>query len=348
MSVTIVSPPKLPAQPPAPDATGGGDSVASEDFANLLQGRLAADTADTPAVLLAAERLAALTAEAPATGSSSGDDVDEAALTSDASSLLATLALITPPVNSENPPAASSAEQRSDAALSALTASSAQAKAAPAAEQPESLKAAAAPIDTAASDEKAAKFAVAPIALDDHASTKEVSSEPLNELGATPHNIHADAPKHARSDTALSVPTPVRDQEWASDFGQKVVWLASSDKQSAQLTLNPAQMGPIEISLDIENGNASVSFASANAEVRDAIESALPRLREMFASAGIELGQTNVGAESSRQQAENGQQRPGSSRPTADNAILASDTAAALPTRGFLAQRGNGLVDLFA
>jgi flagellar hook-length control protein FliK len=114
------------------------------------------------------------------------------------------------------------------------------------------------------------------------------------------------------------------------------------------LTLNPPQIGPIEVSLSVEGGHASVSFASANAEVRDAIETALPRLREMLASAGIELGQTNVGAESFRQQQQASWASSAASRSTDDSAILAADSAVALPSRAFATQRGNGLVDLFA
>ena len=101
-------------------------------------------------------------------------------------------------------------------------------------------------------------------------------------------------------EAALPVSTHVRDQNWSSDFGQKIVWLAANDKQTAQLTLNPPHMGPIEVSISVDKGSANASFVSANADVRQAIESALPRLREMLASSGIELGQTNVGSESFR------------------------------------------------
>jgi flagellar hook-length control protein FliK len=107
-------------------------------------------------------------------------------------------------------------------------------------------------------------------------------------------------------------------------------------------------MGPIEISLNLDKGNASASFVSANAEVRDAIETALPRLREMFASAGIELGQANVSAESFRQQSGNGDGQRSSSRWVADNAILGADSAGLLSARTFSVKHGNGLVDIFA
>ena len=147
---------------------------------------------------------------------------------------------------------------------------------------------------------------------------------------------------------ALKVETPVHDRTWAADFSQKIIWLATNDKQTAQLTLNPPQMGPIEISLNLNKDGASAFFVSQNADVREAIETALPRLREMFADAGIQLGQANVGAESFRQQAGNEEARQGTPRWMADNAILGGDPARGLSGQSIIAQGGKGLVNIFA
>ena len=207
--------------------------------------------------------------------------------------------------------------------------------------------------ETPASDDKPAKFAVPVLAesVKESLSPKAVSPEaqpnnvvPVSNSASTHHSAATHGSNHS-----LSVPTPLRDQNWASDFGQKIMWLAGNDKQSAQLTLNPPQMGPIDISLNIEKGNATASFVSANADVREAIETAMPRLREMFASAGIALGQTNVSAESFKQQAGNGNENSGQPAPWArDNAILGTEATGSILSRAAYTQRGNGMVDLFA
>jgi len=165
------------------------------------------------------------------------------------------------------------------------------------------------------------------------------------------HAPTQQATSGVRNDAPLRVDTPLHDrQAWASDFGQKIVWMAGNERQSAQLTLNPPQMGPIEISLNVNRDTATALFVSANPEVRETIESALPRLREMLATAGITLGDANVSAESSRQQQTGSEQQAGAGarRWQGDNAILGGDSGetAGLPAGGI--QRGNGLVDLFA
>ena len=203
-----------------------------------------------------------------------------------------------------------------------------------------------------AADDKPAKFAVPALfeQSKEASITKSLSSDPLpNNLSALTNNVPAHSNRTMpSSEASLSVSTPVRDQNWGADFGQKIVWLANNDKQAAQLTLNPPQMGPIDISLNIDKGNATATFVSANADVREAIETAMPRLREMFAHAGIELGQTNVSAESFKQHAGNENWGRSASPWMNDNAILVADSAGPLPAKAFFAQQGNGMVDIFA
>jgi flagellar hook-length control protein FliK len=180
---------------------------------------------------------------------------------------------------------------------------------------------------------------------------------PVNDLAAGDFslaNMQNSAPLTANilstnsHHSLFKVETPLHDPAWASDFGQKVVWMASNHTQVAQITINPPDMGPIEISLTFNKDSASALFVSPHAEVRETIEAALPRLKEMLADVGIQLGQSNVGSESFRQQAGNQQARQDSPRWRADNAILDADLPGMPPRQADIAQRGNGRVDTFA
>jgi len=134
---------------------------------------------------------------------------------------------------------------------------------------------------------------------------------------------------------------------WNEEFGQKIVWLVQRQEGRAELVLTPPQMGRIEISLQVSNDQASALFTSANPAVREAIEAALPRLREVLAEAGIQLGQAQVGAEgqSSQQAHENSDNRPDSATASRDDAQPAHAAAVEVLARGWV-QRG--LVDTFA
>lgn len=343
MTVTLVSSPPASAQTAAVDANSARDVPADGGiFAALLVGQLMIPT--TPESLPATDTTESSRA-------SEDSPVDPAAV-------LAALTLPTEPGRDAN--ARGDRNATVDPALTALDAAGqSRSNASPA---QSSVPAAAR--DTASaenrmplagtSEDKPAKIAATPaFSLPDAmlSATKDRVTDEKAPSQATPQALQAlnQAPLTAESrEASLAVKTPFRDQGWDADFGQKIMWLAKNDKHSAQLSLNPAQMGPIEISITVDKGSATASFASANADVREAIETALPRLREMFANAGIQLGQTNVGAESFQRQASSDGAGFGSTRWSADNAILAGDPVGSGSGRTLALQQGNGMVDIFA
>lgn len=172
--------------------------------------------------------------------------------------------------------------------------------------------------------------------------------EPTSPL---PHATgHEKAPTVHPERVKLDVATPVQAPNWSSDVGQRVVWMAKNNVQEAQLSVNPPHLGPIEISLSLKDDSASARFFSPHAEVREILEQALPRLREMLAGAGVQLGQSDVGSQSQQafQQFSGRQggnsagspafadQHPSLQSPNADNPAVAMRVL-----------KGNGLVDTF-
>ncbi len=145
--------------------------------------------------------------------------------------------------------------------------------------------------------------------------------------------------------TQATISTPLNQPQWADDFSQKVTWMATQRTQSAELHLNPAQLGPLEVSLKLNGDQATLQFTSAHAAVRDAIEQSIPRLRDMLADSGISLGNTTVSDQAPREQ----QQREQSGRTTgnvnADNS-LESDTVLMQSTTRL--SRHDGVLDAFA
>ncbi len=131
---------------------------------------------------------------------------------------------------------------------------------------------------------------------------------------------------------------------WNQALGEKIVWMAGAAQQSATLTLNPPNMGPLQVVINLSNDQATASFFSAQPEVRQAIEAAFPRLREMMNEAGIELGQATVSSETPQQNERDARQAQGIARllPGGDDALGAMQTGQ-LPIRP-----SRGLVDTFA
>lgn len=193
------------------------------------------------------------------------------------------------------------------------------------------------PFDAAAAKAKGQTFETANIAAET-ATTTAAAAPAAQQTG----NASAAAQINNK------VETPLHSNAWSQDFGEKIVWMAKNDHQSAQLNINPPQLGPVQITLQINGDQASAIFASPHPEVRQAIESSLTQLKEMLASAGINLGQTDIGANLAQQNRDTPFQSANGNRSTGENAILpgignATDNGQSSPI-----QRGRGLVDLFA
>jgi flagellar hook-length control protein FliK len=111
---------------------------------------------------------------------------------------------------------------------------------------------------------------------------------------------HAAATPHEA--LARTVHQPVGSRAWADEIGSRVLLMTEHGKQTASLRLSPEHLGPLEIQVAIQDDRASVWFGAAHADTRAAIETALPRLRELFASQGLSLADAGVFREPPRQQ----------------------------------------------
>lgn len=103
---------------------------------------------------------------------------------------------------------------------------------------------------------------------------------------------------------SLPVQPNMQNPAWSQVMSSRVVWMAKEGVQQAQLKMTPANLGPVEVRLQLQNDQASVTFLAQHSATRDALEQAIPRLRESFAEAGIELGHAEVSEQQHQQEGE--------------------------------------------
>ena len=173
-------------------------------------------------------------------------------------------------------------------------------------------------------------------------------SQKLDSLAA-PINVAMSSPALA---TAINNPQTVTSNTiapqlgspaWNDAIGQKIIWMVGAEQQSATLTLNPPDLGPVQVVIQVHNEQADATFISQNPEVRQALEDGLDNLRNMMTNSGIALGQANVHAE---QQSQQHAQPSTAGTSTAKVTTEATQTAALTPTGRILVS--DGLVDTFA
>jgi len=98
---------------------------------------------------------------------------------------------------------------------------------------------------------------------------------------------------------------------WGRVLGHQLNWLVNNRMQEAEIRVNPPELGPLAIRMSLHQNQTNIAFFCHEAAVREAIENALPRLREMLDSQGISLNQAQVFDQpSARQQANSGEPSP--------------------------------------
>ena len=150
--------------------------------------------------------------------------------------------------------------------------------------------------------------------------------------------------------TTEKLTPPVGSSAWDQALGQKIVWMVGGSQQSASLTLNPPDLGPLQVVLHVTNEQANATFIAAQPEVRQAIEAALPKLRDMMNEAGIQLGQTSVNAGSGNHAGDQAN-TPGEQSRQAQSAGRHADGAIDTTFRAVrprVITSGLGVVDTFA
>ena len=110
------------------------------------------------------------------------------------------------------------------------------------------------------------------------------------------HRAAEAAPQAASAE----VRTPVGSPGWSDEIGTHLTMMAANGREAASLRLSPEHLGPLEIRISMKDGETSVVFGASNPDTRSALEQSLPRLREMFASQGLVLGDANVSRDAPR------------------------------------------------
>jgi len=191
--------------------------------------------------------------------------------------------------------------------------------------------------------------AASPVALTDSTVVTQGGVTTPSQVAQAGHELAASAAKgtghHVAGDKVeIHIQSNLGSPGWQREVGDRLVWLAGRQGQSAELILNPPSLGAVEVRLNLSGGEATAQFFSANPNVRDVLETALPRLREMLGSAGIALGEAMVSNQSFSRQ--DGARQGGSAQPDGTG-FAASDDADARSDSGILS-RGTSLLDYFA
>ncbi|MCE9682796.1 flagellar hook-length control protein FliK [Halomonas alkalisoli] len=132
-----------------------------------------------------------------------------------------------------------------------------------------------------------------PASIELTSSSLQATTQPT---GTAPQAMPSQAMPAQTMPAQASLPSPVQSQVWPGQLGQQLVQFARhGGEQRIEMKLNPAELGPLSVTLKMTEHGAQAQFLSAHAQIRQVLEQAIPQLREALAEQGISLGETSVG-----------------------------------------------------
>ena len=173
----------------------------------------------------------------------------------------------------------------------------------------------------------------------------------VSKLSALSQAIGQQATLAARAPLVPGAPVPMQQGGWSEAVVDRVMWLSSQNLKSAEIQLDPAELGRLEVRINMNQEQTQVTFASPNANVREALEGQMHRLRELFAQQGMDTLDVNV-SDQSLSRGWQGQDGEGRGRGTADDGLTdgLDETVVGHSVelnKGSLAE-GRGMVDYYA
>ncbi|HHQ4523687.1 TPA: flagellar hook-length control protein FliK [Aeromonas veronii] len=144
-------------------------------------------------------------------------------------------------------------------------------------------------------------------------------------------------------------------QEAPAELHQKVNVMLAEKLQQAEIQLDPLGLGKMKIQIQMgADSQANVHFVVQHGQTREMLEQAMPRLRDMLAGQGIQLGQTQVQQQSQQQQQQGqptfngqGQQGQSSGQPRAGDGLVEGELTTSNPSLLVESTNGSG-IDFYA
>lgn len=136
-------------------------------------------------------------------------------------------------------------------------------------------------------------------------------------------------------------------QDGQAQLAEKVRYMVNARSTTAEIRLDPPDLGGMNIKLNMQGELAQVNFSVQSQAAKDALDQAMPRLREMLQEQGIELGQSQV-KQDMQQQQENNEQFAGGSQTNDAKELLVDDVPEQLVVEQRIVNGALGNVDYYA
>ncbi|MBT9503960.1 MAG: flagellar hook-length control protein FliK [Burkholderiaceae bacterium] len=159
----------------------------------------------------------------------------------------------------------------------------------------------------------------------------------------------SSAQQSAAPATPVTVNSSLHEPGFAPEMSSRLTLLASEGVQKAQLHLNPAEMGPVSVQIQLDGQQAQIEFHAQHAATREVLERSLPELAAALRDAGMTLSGGGVFQQQRDPQQDGQAQNQASDQGAARNGSTgASDTTGLGAGQAVVRRTQAGVLDMYA
>ena len=138
-------------------------------------------------------------------------------------------------------------------------------------------------------------------ALTDGTEVKASATGIAGDIAKMAAVVRNESPTTSIPTNQPSMQKNLSDPGWHQELGEKLIWMNKQATPSVELRLNPEHLGPVLVKIDVSHDQATVAFTTQHQVVKDAIEAAIPKLKEMLQGQQLNLADVNVSQQQSEQ-----------------------------------------------
>ncbi|QFU05521.1 Flagellar hook-length control protein [Pseudoalteromonas sp. THAF3] len=131
-------------------------------------------------------------------------------------------------------------------------------------------------------------------------------------MQSTQHTQAQGQTQRVALDPALLQAINITKNDAAQQIQQRVNMMLNLNNQEAEIRLDPPELGSMQVRVRSEGEQAHVNFVVQNQQAKEALEQAMPRLRDLLAQQGLSLGDINVEQQNQQSAQHDGEQGQGS------------------------------------
>ncbi len=91
-----------------------------------------------------------------------------------------------------------------------------------------------------------------------------------------------------------AISAPLGDPAWGQAMGERIMWMMGKGVQGASIRINPPELGPIQVQISVKNDQTNVHMLVQHGVVKEALDAAMPRLRDMLGESNLQLVNVDV------------------------------------------------------